>query len=152
MGNSHPSPHVTPYSLAPECEETAARTPPPLTALPANSMPPAGLATLITALHWRPFQALPMTMVPMLMLASYANLQGFKRDAAGLSVAASGTYALLALRRRPASLRAKFTLRGAVRGVAIALGAANVVAGAWVYATTDRAAERQEREDNPRWG
>jgi hypothetical protein len=114
-------------------------------------MPPAGLATLVTALHYRPFQVLPMTLVPMLLLSSYANLQGFKKDAAGLSAAASGTYALMALRRRPASFRSRFSLRGAVRGTAIALGAANIVAGAWVYAMTDRDAERQEREDNPKW-
>ncbi|KAI1851711.1 hypothetical protein JX265_010945 [Neoarthrinium moseri] len=116
-----------------------------------HSMPPAGLATLITALHFRPFQLRPMVFVPILFFASYINLQGFKKDAAGISAAASGTYALLALRRSPAAFLKRFSVRGVVRGTAIGLGAANALGGAWVYATADREKEKRERQDNPRW-
>jgi hypothetical protein len=114
-------------------------------------MPPAGLATLITALHFRPFQLRPMVFVPILLFSSYINLQGFKKDAAGISAAASGTYALLALRRSPGALLKKFSVRGAVRGAAVGLGVMNALAGGWVYATASREKEQKERTDNPRW-
>ncbi|KAI0484113.1 hypothetical protein GGR56DRAFT_612422 [Xylariaceae sp. FL0804] len=114
-----------------------------------SSMSPLALATLIAPLHARPLRVGPLLFVPALLFASYANLQGFRVDAAGLTAAASGTYALLALRRRPSSGR--LGVRGAVRGTALTVAAANVVAGAWVYARGDRARERREREENPRW-
>ncbi|KAJ3574370.1 hypothetical protein NPX13_g4388 [Xylaria arbuscula] len=118
-----------------------------------SSMAPTGLASLITALHLRPAQPLPLLFVPVLLFSSYANLQGFKIDSAGVTMAASGTYALLALRRKPVGgLRGKFSVRGAVRGSAIGLGVVNAVAAGWVYATGDRQKEKQYREDNPRWG
>lgn len=111
-------------------------------------MPPAGLATLITALHFRPLQLRPMAFVPILLFSSYINLQGFKKDAAGISAAASGTYALLALRRRSRGL---LSVRGVVRGAAIGLGVVNALAGGWVYATASREKEQLERKENPRW-
>ncbi|KAI0593356.1 hypothetical protein F4775DRAFT_578418 [Biscogniauxia sp. FL1348] len=119
-----------------------------------SSLAPMGLATLVTALHFRPLHVRPMLCVPPLVFASYANLQGFKIDGAGVAAAASGTYAVMGLRRRggPArSLRARFSARGAVRGAAIGLALANMVADGLVYATGDRDAEARERADNPRW-
>ncbi|KAI1337265.1 hypothetical protein F5Y15DRAFT_157908 [Xylariaceae sp. FL0016] len=120
-----------------------------------SSMAPTGLATLITALHARPFQVHPMLFVPLLLFASYANLQGFKIDSAGVTAAASGTYALLALRRSPGAIWRKFSVRGVVRGSAVGIGAMNTVSGGWVYAKgstkASREKERANRRDNPRW-
>lgn len=101
----------------------------------------------------RPAQPLPLLFVPVLLFSSYANLQGFKIDSAGVTMAASGAYALLALRRRQGGgFRARFlSVRGAVRGCAIALGVANAAAAGWVYATGDRDREKEERKDFPRW-
>lgn len=120
----------------------------------ASSMAPTGLATLITAMHFRPLQIRPMLFVPILIFSSYANLQTFKIDSAGITAAASGTYALLALRRRQAGASlfgTTLTVRGGVRAAAIGLALVNTLAGAWVYATGDREAEKRERKDKPRW-
>lgn len=113
-----------------------------------------GLATLVAALHSRPFQPLPMLLfTPVLLLSGYLNIGGFKVDSAGLTAAWSGLYALLAARRRPAaSLRRRFTARGAVRLTAMGLASVNTVAGAVVYATGDREAEKEERQERDRWG
>jgi hypothetical protein len=114
-------------------------------------MAPTGLATLIAALHLRPLQVRPMLFVPILLFSSYANLQGFKKDSAGMTAAASGTYALLALRRSPAGFFRKFSISGVVRATAVGLGIMNAVGCGWVYATADRKRETEERRDNPRW-
>lgn len=111
-----------------------------------------GLATLITALHYRPFQAFPMLFTPLLMISSYLSVAGFKIDGAAMTAAFSGMYVLLAARRRPASLRKKFTARGIVRGTAMGLGSANCLAGGYTYATGDRKAEEQERRELDKWG
>lgn len=66
---------------------------------PENSVPPTLLATLIFAQHARPFQPLPMMFPPVLLFTSYLNLSGYESDAAGISAAWSGLYALLAMRR-----------------------------------------------------
>ncbi|TRX89382.1 hypothetical protein FHL15_009680 [Xylaria flabelliformis] len=117
-----------------------------------SSLAPAGLATLVAPLHLRPAQPLPLLFVPVLLFSSYANLQGFKIDSAGVTMAASGTYALLAWRRKPfGGFRSKFSVRGVVRGSAIGLGAVNALAAGWVYATGNREKEKQYRNDNPRW-
>ncbi|GAP83697.1 hypothetical protein SAMD00023353_0500900 [Rosellinia necatrix] len=118
-----------------------------------SSLAPTGLATLITPLHLRPAQPLPLLFVPVLLFSSYANLQGFKIDSAGLTMATSGTYALLALRRKPAGgFRSKyFSVRGVVRGAAVGLGVMNAVAAGLVYATGNREKEKQDRKDNPKW-
>ncbi|KAI1115496.1 hypothetical protein F5Y14DRAFT_410706 [Nemania sp. NC0429] len=116
-----------------------------------SSLAPTGLATLITPLHMRPAQPLPLLFVPILLFSSYANLQGFKTDSAGITASASGTYAVLALRRRRNQGFGFLSVRGAVRGAAVALGLANAVAAGWVYATGDRERERRERRENPRW-
>jgi len=110
------------------------------------------LATLITALHFRPLQKLPMTFVPLLLFSSYLNVAGFKIDSAGMTAAWSGLYVLLAARRRPASLRNKVSARGVVRGAAMGLGAVNTLAGGLAYATGDRRAEEEERRERNRWG
>lgn len=112
-----------------------------------------GLATLITALHARPFQKLPMLLfTPMLLFSSYLNIAGFKVDSAALTAAWSGMYVLLAARRRPTSLRQRFTARGVVRLSAMGLGIANSLAGGYAYAVGDREAEKVERQERDRWG
>ncbi|KAM6476948.1 hypothetical protein HDV62DRAFT_395641 [Trichoderma sp. SZMC 28011] len=123
-----------------------------LTEWGSSSLPPSLLATLITALHARPLQPLPLTLfTPTLLFSSYLNLSGYPTASAGLTAAWSGLYALLALRRRQ-SLRAKFSIRGVVRGTAVGLGAANCVAGGWVYLHGSKDRDRDERESRNRWG
>ncbi|KAK5656240.1 hypothetical protein OQA88_5002 [Cercophora sp. LCS_1] len=117
-----------------------------------NPLPPMGLATLITALHFRPFQTLPMLFTPLLVFSSYLSVAGFKIDSAGMTAAWSGMYVLLASRRRPATLRKKFSIGGAVRLTAMGLGAANCIAGGYTYAVGDRQAEEEERREMNRWG
>lgn len=91
------------------------------------------LATLTTALHFRPFQPLPMIFPPALLFSTYLNLNGYEADAAGITAAWSGLYMLLAGRRKAASLKSKFGVRGWVRGSAIALALANVAGGGTYY-------------------
>ncbi|KAF2199089.1 hypothetical protein GQ43DRAFT_442791 [Delitschia confertaspora ATCC 74209] len=98
-----------------------------------HSVPPTLLATLITAQHMRPFQPLPMMFPPVLLFSSYLNLSGYQTDAAGITAAWSGLYALLAMRRKQ-QFSKKFTIRGAVRGTSLALCYANVAAGGVAYA------------------
>ncbi|KAB5582414.1 hypothetical protein GE09DRAFT_266705 [Coniochaeta sp. 2T2.1] len=118
-----------------------------------SAFPPMTLATLITALHFRPLQKLPMTFVPLLLFSSYLNVAGFKIDSAGMTAAWSGLYVLLAARRRPASLRNKlFSARGVVRGAAMGLGVAYMVAGGLAYGTGNRKVEEEERRERNRWG
>ncbi|KAH0496185.1 hypothetical protein TgHK011_003562 [Trichoderma gracile] len=88
---------------------------------------------------------------PPLLFSSYLNLSGYPTASAGLTAAWSGLYALLALRRRQ-SLRAKFSIRGIVRGTAVGLGAANCVAGGWVYLHGSKERDREERLRRNRWG
>ncbi|KAL1877580.1 hypothetical protein VTK73DRAFT_8489 [Phialemonium thermophilum] len=137
-----------------------------------SSMPPMGLATLITALHFRPFQPLPMLFAPLLLFSSYLNVAGFKIDSAGMTAAWSGLYVLLAARRARGSRglfrlpflslssaspaaparRGFFSARSAVSAAAMGLGTVNCLAGGWVYATGDRKAEDAERREMNRWG
>jgi len=115
-------------------------------------MPPVGLATLITAVHFRPFQAFPMLFTPVLLFSSYMNLAGYAIDSAGVTAAWSGMYVLLALRRRQPSLRTRFGVRGAVRGAAMGLGAVNCAAGGIAYANGNREKEKAQRIARNRWG
>ncbi|KAH7320817.1 hypothetical protein B0I35DRAFT_407854 [Stachybotrys elegans] len=118
----------------------------------SSSLPPSLLATLVTALHARPLQPLPLFLfAPPLLFSSYLNLSGFTTGSAGLTAAWSGLYALLALRRRQ-SLRAKFSPRGLVRGTAIGLGFANSVAAGWVYVNGDFKRDDEARKERRRWG
>ncbi|KJZ72699.1 hypothetical protein HIM_07891 [Hirsutella minnesotensis 3608] len=117
-----------------------------------SSMPPALLATLVTALHARPVQLLPLTLfVPPLLFSSYLNLAGYPTGSAGVAAAWSGLYALLALRRRQ-PFRGKFSARGLVRGGAIGLGVANCAAGSLVYLRGDFEKDARERARRNRWG
>ncbi|KAM5524218.1 hypothetical protein FOXYSP1_00261 [Fusarium oxysporum f. sp. phaseoli] len=117
----------------------------------AASLPPSLLATLITALHARP-PSLPLFIfTPPLLFSSYLNLSGYPTGSAGLTAAWSGLYVLLALRRRQ-PFRGRFSVRGVVRGTAIGLGAANCVAGGWVYANGDFEKDEKARVDRNRWG
>lgn len=68
-----------------------------------------------------------------------------------MSAAWSGLYALLAMRRSQ-GWKGRFSVRGGVRGVAVGLGLSNLVCGAWVWATGDRKADAEEREERNRWG
>ncbi|EGX93892.1 hypothetical protein CCM_02162 [Cordyceps militaris CM01] len=116
-----------------------------------SSLPPSLLATLVTALHARPLQPVPLFLfTPTLLFSSYLNLSGFTTASAGLTAAWSGLYALLAL-RRPQGLRAKFSARGLVRGSAVGLGAANAVAGGWVYMKGDFRKDDDRRRERKRW-
>ncbi|CZT17435.1 uncharacterized protein RCC_03269 [Ramularia collo-cygni] len=97
-----------------------------------SPLPPTVLATLITAQHFRPLQPLPMLFPPILLFSSYLNIQGFKKDSAGLASAWSIAYFLLA-RRRKQPLTKKFGARGIVRGATLAFCAVNGIAGGWAY-------------------
>ncbi|KAK4189836.1 hypothetical protein QBC35DRAFT_491901 [Podospora australis] len=117
-----------------------------------SSIPSMTLSSLALALHFRPLQLLPALFTPLLAFSSYLTLAGFKIDGAGMTAAWSGMYVLLASRRKPPSLRTKFSLRGGVRATAMGLGIANTIAGGYVYATGDRKAEEEERKEINRWG
>ncbi|SPO03328.1 uncharacterized protein DNG_06010 [Cephalotrichum gorgonifer] len=115
-----------------------------------NSLPPTLLCTLIVPLHTRPLRA-PILFVAPLLFSSYVNLAGYTTDAAAMSAAWSGLYALLAMRRRQEWTK-KFTIRGGLRGLAVGLGAVNFVCGGWVWLRGDKAADKEERETRNRWG
>ncbi|KAK5116747.1 hypothetical protein LTR62_007421 [Meristemomyces frigidus] len=102
-----------------------------------NPVPPALTATLISAQHLRPFQTLPMLFAPVLLFSSYLNVNGYKKDAAGVTSAWSAAYVLLALRRKQ-QFTSKFGTRGLVRGATLGLCVANVVSGGLAYAFSKR--------------
>lgn len=108
-----------------------------------NPFPPTMLASLITAQHMRPFQALPMLFPPVLLFTSYANLQGFKTDTAGMSAAWSGLYLLLASRRKQPFMK-KWGARGLIRGATMGLCLANLVGGGFAYMLGKRKEEDEE--------
>jgi hypothetical protein len=90
------------------------------------------LATLVTALHARPFRTIPMLFPPVLLFSTYLNLASFEIDSAGLTAAWSGLYLLLARRRTVAGsfgarLGSRFGARGLTRGSAMAVAGANVL-------------------------
>jgi hypothetical protein len=107
-----------------------------------NSFPPSLLASLIAAQHMKPFQFFPMLFPPALLFTSYANLQGFKTDTAGMSAAFSGLYLLLASRRRQPFMK-KFGVRGVVRGATMGLCLVNLIGGGLAYTL----GKREEEED-----
>lgn len=74
-----------------------------------------------------------MLFPPVLLFSSYLNLQGYKKDSAGVTSAWSAAYMLLASRRKQ-SIRGKFGARGLVRGATLGLCAANVLGGGLAYA------------------
>jgi hypothetical protein len=83
-----------------------------------------------------------MLFPPVLLFTSYANLQGFKKDSAGISAAWSGLYLLLAGRRRQQFMK-KWGARGIVRGMTMGLCLANMVGGGLAYTL----GKREEEED-----
>lgn len=106
----------------------------------SSPLPPTLLATLITSLHLRPLQPLPMLFPPVLLFSSFINLQNFTRDAAGLTTAFSGLYLLMAQQRKHSQvlgarsrLRSRFGARGIIRGASMGLATFNLVACGWVY-------------------
>lgn len=111
-----------------------------LTTLSESPLPPMLLATLVTALHARPFQPLPMLFPPVLLFSTYLNISDFKVDSAGLTAAWSGLYLLLARRRKVAGanftarMGSKFGARGLTRGAAMGLAGVNVVGCGITYA------------------
>lgn len=107
-----------------------------------------------------------MLFPPLLLFSSYLNLSNYKTDAAGITAAWSGLYALLAMRRRQVcslysmtvqhlhalicmetnkqqGLKNKFTVRGAVRGASLALCAVNVAGCGLAYTFGKREKEEQ---------
>lgn len=50
-----------------------------------------------------------MMFPPVLLFSSYLNLSGYQKDAAGITAAWSGLYALLAMRRKHVGSSAKET-------------------------------------------
>ena len=108
-----------------------------LTSFPVNPVPPALTATLIAAQHVRPFQTLPMFFAPVLLFSSYLNVNGYKKDAAGVTSAWSAAYLVLAMRRKQ-QFSSKFGARGLTRGATLALCGANVVSGGLAYAFSKR--------------
>jgi len=98
-----------------------------------SPLPPTLLATFLTALHFRPFQTLPMLFPPVLLFSTYLNIQDYPIDSAGLTAAWSGLYLLMARRRSVGGasvgvrLGQKFGARGLTRGAAMGLAAVNLV-------------------------
>ncbi|KAF8862294.1 hypothetical protein BDZ45DRAFT_671045 [Acephala macrosclerotiorum] len=116
-----------------------------------SPLPPTLLATLITALHARPFQPLPMLFPPVLLFSTYLNLSNYVVDSAGITAAWSGLYLLLASRRRgyigktfTARLGSRFGARGLTRGSAMVLAGANVLGGGITYAFGQRSKDAEK--------
>ncbi|KAH8602216.1 hypothetical protein B0O99DRAFT_500541 [Bisporella sp. PMI_857] len=105
-----------------------------------SPLPPMILATLVTALHARPFQIVPMIFPPVLLFSTYLNLSDFTIDSAGLTAAWSGLYLLLARRRKVAGanfkarLGNKFGARGLTRVGAMSIAGLNVLGCGVTYA------------------
>lgn len=76
----------------------------------------------------------------MLLFSTYLNLQGYKIDSAGTTAAISGTYLVLAGRRRGGFFN-KFGARGLIRGTTMVLCLANVVGGGLAYGFGSRSKE-----------
>ncbi|KAL8861258.1 MAG: hypothetical protein Q9178_002474 [Gyalolechia marmorata] len=106
-----------------------------------SPVPPTLLATLITSLHARPPQTLPLLFPPVLLASTFLNLYSYTTDSAGITAAWSGLYLLLARRRKPEHTMQRFGTRGIVRGATMGICGINVVAGGWVYATGQTAGE-----------
>ncbi|RFU25425.1 hypothetical protein B7463_g10908, partial [Scytalidium lignicola] len=107
----------------------------------SSPLPPTLLATLITGLHARPVQPLPLLFAPVLLFSTYINLASYVVDSAGITAAWSGLYLLLASRRKgPAganivkNFQRRFGARGMIRGSAMSLAAVNTVACGYTYA------------------
>jgi hypothetical protein len=111
---------------------------------PENPLPPIILATLITSLHARPFQLLPLTFAPILLFSTYLNVSSFVVDSAGLTAAWSGLYLLMASRRKvlgnswKGRMGSKFGARGLTRGAAMGVAGVNLVGCGITYVLGER--------------
>jgi MFS superfamily sulfate permease-like transporter len=85
-----------------------------------------------------------MVFPPLLLFSTYLNLQGFKIDSAGTTAALSGTYLVLAGRRRMGFMN-KFGARGIIRGAIMGLCLANLIGGGLAYAFGRRSKEDDDR-------
>lgn len=85
-----------------------------------------------------------MLFPPLLLFSSYLNLQGYKIDSAGTTAALSGTYLLLAGRRRVA-FASKFGARGIFRGATMGLCLVNLIGGGLAYTFGSRTKEDEKR-------
>lgn len=81
-----------------------------------------------------------MIFPPLLLFSTYLNLQGYKVDSAGTTAALSGSYLVLAGRRRLGFMN-KFGARGLIRGATMGLCLANVVGGGLAYTFGSRSKE-----------
>lgn len=81
------------------------------------------------------------------MFSTYLNLQGYKIDSAGTTAALSGTYLVLAGRRRLGFMN-KFGARGIIRGATIGLCLVNLVGGGLAYGFGSRSKEESEKNKN----
>lgn len=86
-----------------------------------------------------------MMFPPMLLFSTYLNLQGYKTDSAGTTAAISGSYLVLAGRRRLGFMN-KFGARGLIRGATMGLCLANLVGGGLAYGLGSRSKEDEKRE------
>lgn len=115
-----------------------------LTWIVESPLPPTLLATLLTALHARPFAPLPMVFPPVLLFSTYLNISSYTVDSAGLTAAWSGLYLIMANRRSVSGtswgrrMGSKFGARGLVRGSAMVLAGMNVVGGGLTYVSGKR--------------
>jgi hypothetical protein len=87
-----------------------------------------------------------MLFPPLLLFSTYLNLQGYKIDSAGTTAALSGTYLVLAGRRKQGMWN-KFGTRGIIRGATLGLCLANVVGGGLAYAFGSRTKEDDTKKD-----
>lgn len=85
-----------------------------------------------------------MIFPPLLLFSTYLNLQGFKIDSAGTTAALSGTYLVLAGRRRVGFMN-KFGARGIIRGATMGLCLVNLIGGGLAYSFGRRSKEDEER-------
>lgn len=88
-----------------------------------------------------------MIFPPLLLFSTYLNLQGYKIDSAGTTAALSGTYLVLAGRRR-LGLMNKFGARGMIRGATVGLCLINLVGGGLAYGFGSRSKE-DSKDDKP---
>jgi hypothetical protein len=114
-----------------------------LTIAPESPLPPTILATLITALHARPFQPMLMLFPPLLLFSSYTNLNSLVIDSAGITATGSGLYMLLARNREtrkglPTRSLKRLGARGLIKRAAMGISVVNLLAGGITYAFEKR--------------
>jgi MFS superfamily sulfate permease-like transporter len=86
-----------------------------------------------------------MIFPPLLLFSTYLNLQGYKIDSAGTTAALSGTYLVLAGRRRLGFMN-KFGARGILRGATVGLCLVNLVGGGLAYGFGSRSKEDSKND------